>query len=77
VYGAVPPVGATLAEPLPPPLQDTFIKVDAVAPSEVGSATVAVAVVVQLCASVTITVYVPAGSPLAVAVVCAGEVLQL
>jgi hypothetical protein len=43
---------------------------------DVGSVTAAVAVVVQLCASVTVTVYVPAVSPVAVAVVCTGDVLQ-
>jgi hypothetical protein len=42
-----------------------------------GSVTVAPTVIVQLWASVTVTIYVPAVRPVAVAVVCTGVVLQL
>jgi hypothetical protein len=65
----VPPVGVTLTEPLLPPLQDTLVRVDAVALSVDGWVTVAVDMAVQLCASVTVTVYEPAISPVAVDVV--------
>jgi hypothetical protein len=51
--------------------------VDAVAVSVVGSVTVVLAVTEQLCASVTVTVYVPAGNPEADAVVLTGVVFQL
>jgi hypothetical protein len=73
----VPPPGVTLTEPLFPPLQDTLVRVEPVAVSVVGCVTVAVEVAVQLCASVTVTVYVPAVRPVAADVVCAGDVLQL
>ena len=70
VYGDVPPLAVTVADPLVPPKQLTFvleeIKVDKAAD---GSVMVTVAVVLQLLSSVTVTVYVPAESPLAIDVV--------
>jgi hypothetical protein len=70
VYGDVPPVAVTVADPLVPPKQLTFvleeIKADKAAD---GSVMVTVAVVLQLLSSVTVTVYVPAESPLAIDVV--------
>jgi hypothetical protein len=56
VYGAVPPIAIALTSPLLPPLQATLVIVDVLAASIVGSVTVADAVLVQLCASVTVTV---------------------
>jgi hypothetical protein len=76
VYGVVPPEGVTLTEPLFIPLHNALLSVLAVAANKVGCVTVAVVVVVQLCASVTVTVYVPAARPVAIDVVCSGDVLQ-
>jgi hypothetical protein len=73
----VPPEGVTLADPLLPPLQDTLVKVEAEAVRVVGWVTVVLEIAVQPCESVTVTEYVPAVRPVAVAVVCRGEVLQL
>ena len=71
VYGAVPPVPFAVAEPSLPPLQLTFEFTTELATNAVGSVIVVLDVVVQLFASVTVTVYVPATSPLAVADVAA------
>jgi hypothetical protein len=54
-----------------------LVKVDAEAVRVVGWATVAVEEAVQPCESVTVTEYVPAVRPVAVAVVCTGEEFQL
>src|SRR5690606_39637246 len=72
-YGAVPPDTVTIASPSFPSKQDTFTTLaNAIVASKTkGSVTVTFVVVVQLLASVTVTVYVPASNPVAVAVVCA------
>jgi hypothetical protein len=66
VYGAVPPATVTVAEPLLPPKQVTFVEAEmlAVGPPELG--TFAIAVVVHPRESVTVTVYEPASNPDAV-----------
>jgi hypothetical protein len=56
VYGVVPPDGVTVALPLFPPLQDTFVLEEILADKVLISLTFAVAVFVQLFASVTVTV---------------------
>jgi len=71
VYGAVPPVPLAVADPLFPPLQLMFVFTTELATTAVGSVIVVLDVVVQLFASVTVKVYVPDTSPLAVAVVAA------
>jgi hypothetical protein len=70
-YGAVPPDPLAVAEPLFPPLQLMFEFTTELATNAVGSVIVVLDVVVQLFASVTVTVYVPATRPLAVADVAA------
>jgi hypothetical protein len=72
----VPPPAVTVAEPLLPPKQRIFTEEEMVAVSCVGCVMVTVAVEVQPFASVTVTVYVPAVRPVAVAVSCAGVVLH-
>ena len=67
MYGAVPPAPLAVADPLLPPLQLTFVFATVDATNAVGSVIVVLDVVVQLFASVTVTVYVPATRPLAVA----------
>ena len=64
----MPLLAEAVAEPVDDPLQSTSLLVT-VAVNNVGSVIVAVAVIVQLFASVTVTVYEPADNPLAVAVV--------
>jgi len=66
VYGPVPPEAVTEAVPFAPPLQETFVCA-CVALSTVGCVIVTTAVPLQELASVTVTVYVPALSPDAVA----------
>jgi hypothetical protein len=56
VYGLVPPAGVTVAEPLLPPLHDTLVCEPAVKLMAVGCVIVKERVVVQLLASVTVTV---------------------
>ena len=57
VYGAVPPVAVTVAEPVVPPKQFTFVvAVMLAASAAAGSVIVVVAVVVQPPASVMVTV---------------------
>ena len=73
----VPPVGVTLADPLLPPVHDTLVSVAAEEVSNVGCVIAVVEVLEQLWPSVTVTVYEPAASPVAVAVVCTGVVVQL
>ena len=62
----MPPEGVMLAVPLLPPLQLTLV----CEPTDVliapGSVIVYIRVAVQLLASVTVTVYTPAASPVAV-----------
>ena len=71
VYGAVPPEPATVAEPVDCPKQFTLTTVPAliVAVTALGCVNVTVAVAVQPLASVVVTRYVPAASPLSVCVV--------
>jgi hypothetical protein len=67
VYGDVPPLAETAALPSLPPKQLTFVLEEIVADKAAdGSVMVTVAVVLQFLLSVTVTVYVPAESPLAV-----------
>ena len=61
-------LATTLALPVFPPLHNTGVEV-VDATSSVGSVTVALVVIVHPFASVTVTVYAPALSPLAVAAV--------
>jgi hypothetical protein len=76
VYGPVPPEGIAVALPVELPLQSasTFVVV-AVNGAE-GWVMVTLAVVVQLLASLTVTVYVPAGIFNAVTPVWAGTVFH-
>ena len=66
MYGPAPPVGAAVAEPLFPPKQVTLLLdvIDAVIPPVL--VTTATAVTVHPPTDVTVTVYEPAASPLAV-----------
>jgi hypothetical protein len=67
VIAPVPPVPAAVADPFAPPKQDTLVLVLIVTDTAVaGCVITAVAVLVQLFASVTVTVYVPAARPVAV-----------
>ena len=68
VLPPLPPAGVTVAVPLLPPLQETGVDDDD-AVRTAGSLTVADAVAVQPLMSVTVTEYVPAARPVAVAVV--------
>ena len=68
MYGAVPPPGATVATPLLPPLQLTWVVVEALAVTGAGSEIVTVAIAEQPKLSATTTVYIPALRPVAVAV---------
>ena len=68
VYGAEPPVGADCAVPLPP-LQSTLAVTVALDTKAAGAVIVTLPVAEQLCASVTVTVYVLAVNPVAVAFV--------
>ena len=71
VYGNVPPEPLAVAEPPLPPLQLTFVFTIELATKAVGSAMVTLDVVVQLFASEIVTVYVPAATPVMLAVVAA------
>ena len=62
--GPVPPVALTVILPLLPPLQPTLVCEVIFAVKAVGWVTVALEVAVQLCASVTVTLYVFAPRPL-------------
>ena len=73
----VPPDGIAVACPVAPPLQSIFIPLAVADRASAGSVNVVLADVVQPCASVTVTVYVPAVKPVAVMVVCTGVVLQV
>ncbi|MNT53061.1 hypothetical protein D3C72_1901290 [compost metagenome] len=67
VYVPVPPVTATVADPVAEPLHAIFVCALAVATKAAGSVIVKLWVSVHPFASVTVTVYVPAESPVAVA----------
>ena len=71
VYGDVPPTGVAVALPVLPPLHFTFtIEPVLTDKATAGCVITADAVAVQAFASVTVTVYVPALRPVAVALVC-------
>ena len=77
MYAPVPPVALTVADPLAPPLQLTLVCAPALATSGLaGWLIVNDLVVWHALLSVTVTVYVPADNPVAVAVVCIGVVFQ-
>jgi hypothetical protein len=63
VYPEVPPVTVTVAEPVVPPLHNTLLTAVEVARAETGSMIVTISVIVQPLASVTVTVFTPAVSP--------------
>jgi hypothetical protein len=69
VYGVVPPVPLAVADPLLPPLQLTFVFANVDAANTAGSVIVTLDVLVHEFASVTVTVYVPAVTPVMLAVV--------
>ena len=69
VYGAVPPVPLAVAVPSLPPLQLTFVFATVEAASTAGSVKVTLDVLVHEFASDTVTVYVPATTPVILAVV--------
>jgi hypothetical protein len=69
-------VAVAVAEPLLPPKQSTFTEAVILAVGEPALGTFTVAVAVQPFASVTVTTYDPAASPVAVAVVCTGLVFH-
>ena len=71
VYGAVPPDPFAVADPSLPPLQLTFVFATVDAANTAGSVMVTLDVVVQELASDTVTVYVPAATPVILAVVAA------
>jgi hypothetical protein len=66
-------VPEAVAVPVFPPLQVTDVEPDIEADKADGSVKVTLAVVVQLLASLTVTVYTFADSPVAIAVVCPPE----
>ena len=74
VYGDVPPVALAVAEPSDKPLQVTLAFTADDAANTAGSVMVTLEVVVQELASDTVTVYVPAVTPVMLAVVA--ELLQ-
>ena len=63
VYAVVPPEAEAVASPSFPPLQFTLSSTEAAATSAVGSVIVTESVSVQPFASVAVTVYIPADSP--------------
>ena len=70
MYGAVPPIGVAVASPFANPHVGAVVSA-AVQVGPAISVNVATQVVVQPLSSVTVTVYIPAAKPLAVAVVWA------
>jgi hypothetical protein len=68
----VPPAAVTVAWPLAPPLQLTFVCAVMDAVNTRGSVILTEVVAVQLLASETVTLYVPCVRPVAIAVVCTG-----
>ena len=75
VYGDVPPVGVLATTPIAPPAQDTFVTT-AFTAKGVGCVMVTEVVIVHPIPFCIVTVYVPIGKLLAVAVVCAGTVFH-
>ena len=71
VYGEVPPDAVTVAAPVLPPKQRTLLTVVEVARAPAGCEIVAPMDMVQLFASVTVTVLAPALSPVITEVVAA------
>ena len=69
VYGDVPPDPLAVADPFDKPLQVTFTFATVDAANTAGSVMVTLEVVVQELASDTVTVYVPAVTPVILAVV--------
>ena len=67
----MPPVTLAVADPSLPPLQLTAVFTTELATKAVGSAMVTLDVVVQLFASEIVTVYVPAATPVMLAVTAA------
>ncbi len=63
MYGVVPPVTAMLTAPFAAVLQVTCVA-EPVTPSAAGCATVALNVALHKLASITVTEYTPAGTPL-------------
>ena len=70
-YGAIPPTALAVAPPSDKPLQLILVFTTELATKAVGSAMVTLDVVVQLFASEIVTVYVPATTPVMLAVVAA------
>jgi hypothetical protein len=66
VYGPVPPATDTVADPLLPPKQETFVDDVMVAVAPAALVTFTVRVIVQPLASVTVTVYTAETNPVAV-----------
>ncbi len=62
-YAVVPPEADAVAEPSLPPLQLTLVGVPMLATNKAGSVMVMLEVSVHPFASVTVTVYVPAPTP--------------
>jgi hypothetical protein len=77
VYGAVPPVGVAIADPLlkPKPVAEVAVAVEVKAVA--NWLMVTIFAMEHPFASVTVTVYTPGDNPVAVAVVFTGEVFQL
>ena len=69
MYGVEPPVTVTDTAPLADPLQLTLVIESLAMMRAAGWVMVLVAVAVQLCWSVTVTVYVPAATPVKFCVV--------
>ena len=59
VYGEVPPLAVTVAAPVLPPKHNTLVTAVAVVKAEAGWVILAEAVIVQLFASVIVTVFTP------------------
>jgi hypothetical protein len=75
VYGPTPPAGVAVAVPVDDPLHNTLTCVVPTV-SATGWVIVTLAVLIHRLASVTVTIYVPAARPVAVAVVCTGNVFH-
>ena len=74
VYGLVPPLAVTVALPLLCPQPGDVLLIIAIGPP--GLLKITLHVAVHIPPSVTVTVYVPAGILVTVALVCAGVVLH-
>jgi len=75
VYGPTPPAGVAVAVPVDDPLHNTLTCVVPTV-SATGWVIVTLAVLIHRLASVTVTIYVPAARPVAVAVICTGNVFH-